>query len=101
MNVWIKGDASTTLTEAAQSVGSPGWKTLLFVILPNLRSAMLGASTGTRAPRILGPVTRIGLDSDVGPLMADVASARALSPEPGAKVALRVDPAGIRLLPRE
>lgn len=49
----------------------------------------------------LGPVTRIGLDSDMGPLMADVASARALSLEPGAKVALRVDPAGIRLLPRE
>jgi putative spermidine/putrescine transport system permease protein len=38
-----------TLTEAAQSVGSPGWKTLLFVILPNLRSAMLGASFLTLA----------------------------------------------------
>jgi putative spermidine/putrescine transport system ATP-binding protein len=48
----------------------------------------------------LGPVTRIGLDSDVGPLMADVASARALSLAPGTKVALRIDPAGIRLLPR-
>jgi hypothetical protein len=45
-------------------------------------------------------VTRIGLDTDVGPLMADVASARALSLGPGRKVALRVDPAGIRLPPR-
>jgi putative spermidine/putrescine transport system permease protein len=33
-----------TLTEAAQSVGCPGWKTLLRVILPNLRSAMLSAA---------------------------------------------------------
>lgn len=32
-----------TLTEAAQSVGSPWWRTLLFVIVPNVRSAMLGA----------------------------------------------------------
>ncbi len=33
-----------TLTEAAQSVGAPGWKTLLFVILPNIRTAMLGGA---------------------------------------------------------
>jgi putative spermidine/putrescine transport system permease protein len=33
-----------TLTEAAHSVGSPGWRTLLQVILPNLRSAMLSAA---------------------------------------------------------
>ncbi len=32
-----------TLTEAAQSVGSSWWRTLLFVIVPNVRSAMLGA----------------------------------------------------------
>ncbi len=37
------------LTEAAQSVGAPGWKTLLFVILPNIRTAMLGAAFLTLA----------------------------------------------------
>jgi putative spermidine/putrescine transport system permease protein len=38
-----------TLTEAAQSVGAPGWKTLLFVILPNMRTAMMGAAFLTLA----------------------------------------------------
>jgi len=38
-----------TLTEAAQSVGAPGWKTLLFVILPNIRTAMLGGAFLTLA----------------------------------------------------
>jgi len=38
-----------TLTEASQSVGSPGWKTLLFVIVPNIRSAMLSAAFLTLA----------------------------------------------------
>lgn len=38
-----------TLTEAAQSVGAPGWKTLVFVILPNIRTAMLGGAFLTLA----------------------------------------------------
>lgn len=38
-----------TLTEAAQSVGTPMWKTLLFVILPNVRTAMLSAAFLTLA----------------------------------------------------
>ncbi len=38
-----------TLTEAAQSVGAPGWKTLTFVILPNIRTAMLGGAFLTLA----------------------------------------------------
>jgi putative spermidine/putrescine transport system permease protein len=38
-----------TLTEAAQSVGAPAWKTLLFVILPNIRTAMLGGAFLTLA----------------------------------------------------
>lgn len=38
-----------TLTEAAQSVGAPGWKTLLFVILPNIRTAMLSGAFLTLA----------------------------------------------------
>jgi putative spermidine/putrescine transport system ATP-binding protein len=48
----------------------------------------------------LGPVTRIGLDSDVGPLIADLPSGRALVLCPGTAVALRVDPGGLGLLPR-
>jgi putative spermidine/putrescine transport system ATP-binding protein len=48
----------------------------------------------------LGPVTRIGLDSDLGPLTADVPSREALTLAPGTAVMLRVDPAGVRLLPR-
>ena len=38
-----------TLTEAAQSVGAPGWKTLVFVILPNIRTAMLSGAFLTLA----------------------------------------------------
>ena len=38
-----------TLTEAAQSCGAPPWKTLLFVILPNIRTAMLGGAFLTLA----------------------------------------------------
>ncbi len=38
-----------TLTEAAQSVGAPWWKTLFFVIMPNIRTAMLGAAFLTLA----------------------------------------------------
>ena len=38
-----------TLTEAAQSCGAPTWKTLLFVILPNIRTAMLGGAFLTLA----------------------------------------------------
>jgi putative spermidine/putrescine transport system permease protein len=38
-----------TLTEAAQSCGAPAWKTLLFVILPNIRTAMLGGAFLTLA----------------------------------------------------
>ncbi len=38
-----------TLTEAAQSCGAPGWKTLLFVILPNIRTAMLAGAFLTLA----------------------------------------------------
>ena len=37
------------LSEAAQSVGAPGWKTLLYVILPNMRTAMMGAAFLTLA----------------------------------------------------
>jgi putative spermidine/putrescine transport system permease protein len=38
-----------TLTEAAQSCGAPAWKTLLFVILPNIRTAMLAGAFLTLA----------------------------------------------------
>lgn len=38
-----------TLTEAAQSVGAPTWKTLWFVILPNLTTAMLAGAFLTLA----------------------------------------------------
>jgi putative spermidine/putrescine transport system permease protein len=38
-----------TLTEAAESVGAPWWRTLLQVIVPNLRSAMLAAAFLTLA----------------------------------------------------
>jgi non-heme chloroperoxidase len=38
-----------TLTEAAQSCGAPPWKTLLLVILPNIRTAMLGGAFLTLA----------------------------------------------------
>ena len=38
-----------TLTEAAQSCGAPAWKTLFFVILPNIRTAMLAGAFLTLA----------------------------------------------------
>jgi len=38
-----------TLTEASQSCGAPTWKTLVFVILPNIRTAMLGGAFLTLA----------------------------------------------------
>ena len=38
-----------TLTEAAQSCGAPAWKTLLFVILPNIRTSMLSGAFLTLA----------------------------------------------------
>ena len=38
-----------TLTEAAQSCGAPAWKTLVHVILPNIRTAMLGGAFLTLA----------------------------------------------------
>jgi len=38
-----------TLTEAAQSCGAPAWKTLVFVILPNIRTSMLSGAFLTLA----------------------------------------------------
>ena len=38
-----------TLTEASQSCGAPAWKTLLFVILPNIRTSMLSGAFLTLA----------------------------------------------------
>ena len=48
----------------------------------------------------LGSVTRVNLSSDLGDLVADVPSLRALTMPPGTRVAVRVDPVGVRLLPR-
>ena len=48
----------------------------------------------------LGSVTRVNLTSDLGDLVADVPSLRALTMPPGTRVAVRVDPVGVRLLPR-
>jgi putative spermidine/putrescine transport system ATP-binding protein len=48
----------------------------------------------------LGSVTRVSLASDLGDLVADVPSIRALTMPPGTRVGARVDPAGVRLLAR-
>jgi putative spermidine/putrescine transport system ATP-binding protein len=48
----------------------------------------------------LGSVTRMTLDSDVGKVVADVPSLRALTMPPDTRVSVRVDPAGVRLLAR-
>jgi putative spermidine/putrescine transport system ATP-binding protein len=46
----------------------------------------------------LGPVTRLGVDSDLGPLVVDVPGIEALSLASGTAVTLSVDPAGVHLL---
>jgi putative spermidine/putrescine transport system ATP-binding protein len=46
----------------------------------------------------LGSVTRMTLDSDIGQLVADVPSLRALTMPPETRVGVQVDPAGVRLL---
>ena len=48
----------------------------------------------------LGSVTRMTLESDLGDLVADVPSLRALTMPPDTRVSVRVDPAGVRLLAR-
>ena len=48
----------------------------------------------------LGSVTRVALTSDLGDLVADVPSIRALTMPPETRVGVHVDPVGIRLLPR-
>jgi ABC-type Fe3+/spermidine/putrescine transport system ATPase subunit len=44
----------------------------------------------------LGPVTRVGLDTDLGPLLADVSSAVALSLAADTVVAVNLDSASLR-----
>jgi len=46
----------------------------------------------------LGSVTRMTLDSDIGQLVADVPSLRALTMPPETRVGVQIDPAGVRLL---
>ena len=46
----------------------------------------------------LGAVTRMGLESPVGTLIADLPSVRALTLSPGTRVGIRIDPSGVRLL---
>ncbi len=48
----------------------------------------------------LGSVTRVSLASDLGDLVADVPSVRALAMPPETRVGVSVDPAGVRLLAR-
>ena len=48
----------------------------------------------------LGSVTRMTLVSDLGKLVADVPSLRALTMPPDTQVGVYVDPAGVRLLAR-
>ena len=48
----------------------------------------------------LGSVTRVALTSDLGDLVADVPSLRALTLPPDTRVAVRVDPVGVRMLKR-
>ncbi len=48
----------------------------------------------------LGSVTRVSLSSDLGDLVADEPSLRALTMPPGTRVAVRVDSAGVRMLKR-
>ena len=48
----------------------------------------------------LGSVTRVSLSSDLGDLVADEPSLRALTMPPGTRVSVRVDPVGVRMLKR-
>ena len=48
----------------------------------------------------LGSVTRVALTSDLGDLVADEPSLRALTMPPDTRVAVSVDPAGVRMLKR-
>ncbi len=63
-------------------------------------AARAGGSLGGRvlAFTFLGPVTRLALDTDLGPLVADVPSVQALNWASGTLVSFRVDPAGTHLL---
>jgi putative spermidine/putrescine transport system ATP-binding protein len=60
-----------------------------------------GAPEGTFAGRVasftfLGPVTRVGLKTDLGTVFADVSSSVALTLSPDSPVAVRVDSGGLR-----
>jgi hypothetical protein len=46
----------------------------------------------------LGPVTRVGLATDLGVLYADVSSLVALTLSPGSPIAVRIDPGGLRTI---
>jgi putative spermidine/putrescine transport system ATP-binding protein len=48
----------------------------------------------------LGSVTRVSLSSDLGDLVADEPSLRALTMPPDTRVAVHIDPAGVRMLSR-
>jgi putative spermidine/putrescine transport system ATP-binding protein len=52
------------------------------------------------AQTFLGSVTRVSLSSDIGDLVADVPSLRALSMPRDTRVDVHIDPAGVRVLPR-
>jgi putative spermidine/putrescine transport system ATP-binding protein len=61
------------------------------------------AAGGTMPGRVtsltfLGPVTRVGLATDLGVLYADVSSLVALTLSPGSPIAVRIDPGGLRTI---
>lgn len=49
---------------------------------------------------LLGPVTRVGTATDLGPLQADVSSATALSLSADTVVAVKVDSSSLRTISR-
>ncbi len=107
----LVGEAGVPLTVQAGHERAPG-EAVLVLIRPEsiaveeaasaaeVDSARARGSLGGRvlAFTFLGPVTRLVLDTDLGPLVADVPSIQALTYASGTLVSLRVDPAGTHLL---
>ena len=102
--------ASARQVRVTNGHGLPAGDSVLVLIRPesvDLGELVAGAAApeGVFEGRVvmhtfLGSVTRVSLTSDLGDLVADVPSIRALTMPPDTRVAVSIDPAGIRLLAR-
>ena len=102
----LVGDGAVRLAVATSDGHTPGEKVLVLIRPESVTlTEAIGGQPGPEAlvgrvltHTFLGPVTRLGLDSDLGPLVVDVASMQALSLATGTRVGLVIDPGGIHLL---